>query len=191
MRTWSDLLSNPLSDRQLIDLQDSQLWDFAGVDGLQFAKHLLGESVDRIAPFQSLETSLDSYSCSLLRLCENNFRLRFSGNDARARESAREKGAELEQKMRSLQVGLQVWVKPLIWMAGLALPEAIAASRLLQLVTPKPPHRLEGLQPNCAVPGRLDERAVLVWRHSISGQPVFELHAATKDIQIIQAQLIC
>jgi hypothetical protein len=167
----------------LLNLQQSQLWDFAGVDALQVAKHLFGEIVDKIAPFQSLETNLNRQPCSLLRLCENNFRFRISGTDA-----------ELQQAIRSLdaaQFNVRVWIKSLDWLTAVALPEAIALPLLCQRVTPKPPHRLLGLQQHRAIPGRMDGDSVLLWRHRMLGQSIVELQMAAKAKEAVQAKLIC
>ncbi len=57
-----------------------QLWEFAGVDGLQFAKTLVGNAAGKLALFRSLEATVANHPCSLLRLCEHNFRLGVQGN---------------------------------------------------------------------------------------------------------------
>ena len=58
---------------------DNSLWDLAGIDGLAVAKYLLGEEVGHLAPFQSMETVLEGKDCSVLRLCELNFRIVYPG----------------------------------------------------------------------------------------------------------------
>ena len=162
--------------QSLIDLEHYYLWDFAGVDGLQFARELVGDRVTRIARFQSLEVNLGGYSGSILRLCEGNFRLGVQGN-----------AAAIAEMLRQHQAQLRVWVKPCDRMGAIALPESTGIEVLPRIMTTKPPHRLQGLQPNCAVPARYQGTAVLVWRHSI-GEP-FELHLALKDIAIIKSRL--
>ena len=56
-----------------------QPWDMAGADGLVAARALFGESVDRLAPFQSMETTLEGLPCAVLRLCDRNFRVTYPG----------------------------------------------------------------------------------------------------------------
>ena len=55
------------------------LWDMAGVDGLEVAQTLFGEKVGHLAPFQSLETVVQDKDCSVLRLCDRNFRIVYPG----------------------------------------------------------------------------------------------------------------
>ncbi len=142
------------------------LWDFAGVDGLEVARTLFGEAAARLSVWQSLEA--DDFS--LLRLCENNFRARLAD------------GAALEAAAR----GRRVWVK--------ACPLAVLTARddlgaLLPSLTVKPPHRLEGLPMGRAVPTRLNDQAVLLWRHDPAGRPVLEVHTAARDAEAVRASL--
>ena len=160
--------------QSLINLDHYYLWDFAGVDGLQFARELVGDRVTRIARFQSLEVSLGGYSGSILRLCEGNFRLGLQGD-----------AAAIAEMLRQHQAQRQVWVKPCDKMRAIALPESTGIELLPRIMTTKPPHRLQGLQPNCAVPARYQGTAVLVWRHSIG----VELHLALKDVAIVKSRL--
>jgi len=184
-----------------------QLWDFAGVDGLQFAKALFGETSGRIAPFQSFEfellktdtftinttphsvmprvfdsnetrCSLNGCLCSVLRLGEGNFRISLQGE-----------ATVLEQAIAQLQPNYQIWAKRCEWMGAIAIPETLGLNLLPKIAIPKPPHRLEGLQSNCAVPARIDGISVLIWRHQL-GQPAFELHIAIKDIEAVQAKVV-
>ena len=163
------------SQTDLITLTHSQLWDFAGIDGLQLAKRL-DRAADRLAPFQSLETTIDHQSCSLLRLCEGNFRLRvLSCVDLAA--------------LQGQQCGLRVWVKQCAWMGAITLPESFGLRQLPRLAIPKPPHRLAGMLADRAVPARINGISVLIWQHAIFGQPAFELQTATKDVATIQTAL--
>ena len=160
------------------DLDHYHLWDFAGIDGLQFARGLVGNDVSKIAPFQSFETKLLNTPCSVLRLCEGNFRLGIQGNEA-----------EIENLLQQNQADLRVWMKPCRRMQAIALPETIGLNLLTRLMTTKPPYRLEGLNCNCAVPARLDGTAVLVWRHLIFGNSVVELQTAAKDLENVKTKL--
>ena len=160
--------------QSLIDLKHYHLWDFAGVDGLQLARGLVGDRVTRIARFQSLEVSLEGYSGSLLRLCEGNFRLGLYGD-----------AAVIAEMLRQYQTQLRVWLKPCDRMGAIALPESTGIEALPRIMTTKPPFRLQGLQPNCAVPARYRGTAVLVWRHSIR----LELHLALKDVAVVKSRL--
>lgn len=165
----------PVRNQIFIDLSHYQLWDFAGVDGLQFAL-LLSDAARKIAPFQSTEITFLGYPCSLLRLCGGNFRLGFENNPT------------LEQTIQQVPPDLRVWVKRCDSMKAIALTES-ASLDLLSVAVTKPPHRLQGLQPNCAVPARIDGISVLVWRHQLLGQPIFELQMAMGDADIVRAKL--
>ena len=57
-----------------------------------------------------------------------------------------------------------------------ALSQAAALDLLPQIATVQPPHRLEESSPNCAMPAIIDENPVLIWRHQLLSQSVFELH---------------
>ena len=159
-----------------INLTDSDLWDFAGIDGLQLAKRL-DMGADRLAPFQSLETTIDHQPCSLLRLCEGNFRLRVQSPMA------------IAALLQAQQADLRVWVKQCAWMSAIALPETIDWHQISSLAVPKPPHRLAGMACDRAVPARINNLSVLIWRHTIYGQPAFELHTATRDLEHVQTAL--
>jgi hypothetical protein len=153
----------------------SVLIDFAGYDGLLAARALFGDQIDRIAPFQSLDCqAVETVHCSVLRLCENNFRVRLSKSDLATFTAA------FQQQQR-------VWLKQFDWLSSLILPDDLAS--LSKLITPKPPHRVVGLQLNCAAPGRINGISVLVWRHTIQGTPAIELHLAPKDIATVKALL--
>lgn len=154
-----------------LNLTQHQLWDIGGIDGLQVAQSLFGESVHRLAPFQSLETTLEGLPCSVLRLCEGNFRVAWNQHEQ-----------ILKQKLQLAQLDQCVWVKQFPWLSSIALPDAIGMSYLLNLAIPTPPHRLTGLPLHCAAPARIDGISVLIWRHLIAQQPAIELHIATHQI---------
>lgn len=160
-----------------------QLWDFAGIDGLQMAKTLFGDTVDRLAVFQSIETHLLRCPCSVLRLCETNFRVVWY-----------EDHPELPQILQQSAIGRQVWLRQFDWLGAMVLPDPtlsqahFAIDLLLNIAIPKPPHRLQ-LPIGGAAPARIDGVSVLIWRHLICEQPAFEIHTATKDLQFIQAKL--
>lgn len=153
-----------------------QHWDFAGIDGLQVAKKLFGNAIERLAPFQSLETCLTGGHCSVLRLCEGNFRVSSQGDFA-----------IFQQQLAQAQNGHQVWVKQLPWLSTLFLPEAVGLHRLPQIATPKPPYRLQSIPLHCAIPARIEGMSVLIWRHPVQSQPVFELQTALQHADSIQA----
>jgi hypothetical protein len=152
-----------------------QLWDWAGIDGLQLAQLLFGAAVSKIAPFQSIETTFSGEPCSVLRLCEGNFRLAIASHVS---------AAPLETNAAELNL----WVKP-SHLGAIALSESVGIAHLPQIATTKPIYHLETLQPNCAAPARIDGIAVLIWRHSWQHQPIFELHVAQDHLSSIQHKL--
>lgn len=155
------------------------LWDIAGVDGLQVMQSLFGDRVDRIAPFQSLEAELDRTPCSILRLCEGNFRVRWQGE-----------AAILKSRLDTVITTKQVWVKQFSWLVSLVLPEAIDPALLAQVAIPKPPFRLQSLALHCALPARIEGIAVLVWWHPLQGKNVLELHASEQQLSQVKSLLM-
>jgi hypothetical protein len=158
------------------------LYDLAGFDGLPLAKALFGDRIDRIAPFQSLEVNLKAESdltCSVLRLCQNNFRIRIGSQAA----------SVLETQFAQMQRQQRVWLKPFPWLGVLSLTDEDTIAQLSRLVTPKAPHRIVGLQLNCAAVGRISGISVLVWRHTVQDQSLVELHLATQNLETIKAFL--
>jgi hypothetical protein len=141
------------------------LWDFAGVDGLAVARELFGEQAARLSVWQSV----DGEDFSVLRLCENNFRARLA--DGTALRAAR---------------GRRIWWRACDVSVLLALDEPDA---LTSAVSVKPPHRLQGLPRGRAIPARLDNHAVLLWRHGRAGQPVLEVQTAPRDADAVRAGL--
>jgi hypothetical protein len=155
-----------------ISLETYYRWDVAGIDGLALMKAWFGEPVERIAPFQSLETEWQGQPCSLLRLCEGNFRL-----------STAEKIV-----WPSIPAGLHVWLKQFDWLGAIAIPET-ALEVLQGIVIPKQPYRLQGLQVNCAIPARLNGIAILIWRHAVAESALLEIQTAQTDLPKIVEQL--
>lgn len=156
-----------------IDLSTRCLVDFAGVDGFQVARSLVGDPVCRIAPFHSLSFMLEGRDAALLRLCENNFRLRCDGDTE-----------TVLALVRSHAGNAQVWVKSLSWMGAIAFPDNLLPELESQFV-PKPPHRLQGLPLHRAAVGRINGQSVLVWRHPIGAIPAVELQMAANQIGAI------
>ncbi|MFP4133624.1 MAG: hypothetical protein ACLFTJ_05660 [Halothece sp.] len=169
-KTYLSLLSLPLAT----------YWDFAGVDGLAFARDLIGETADRLSVFQSQNITIAGETCSLLRLCEKNFRLGAS-------QTATEK---IESHLRSAQNQWCVWVNRCENLGTLALPDASGMSFLQENATAKPPHRLQGLGRDRAVPARLNDIPILIWRR----RQWVELQVALSqknDLETVISNQIC
>ncbi|HIK54231.1 MAG TPA: hypothetical protein IGS37_03595 [Synechococcales cyanobacterium M55_K2018_004] len=149
------------------------LWDVAGVDGLQVMKRVFGEQSDRIAPFQSLETDLHGLPCSVLRLCEGNFRI-----CCPEKICCPENRETLPGALRAAAANCRVWVKQFPWLTAMLLPEEMSLAALAEIARPKPPFHLKALALNCAAPARIEGIAVLVWRHPRQGKERLELHLA-------------
>ncbi len=162
----------------LLNLNHYQLWDIAGVDGLQVAKSLFGDQVGCIAPFHSIETTIAGCPCSVLRLCEGNFRIVWQGD------------SNILEQAFQLQGERRAWLKRFDWLGAIALSDSVGLTHLIKIAVAKPPHRLEGMLVNCAAPARIEGAGVLVWRHFVLGQSAFELHTAVKDLETIKAKLI-
>lgn len=154
---------------------DRTLWDFAGIDGLQVARHLFGEQIAHISPFQSLTTTLQDRPCAVLRLCENNFRV------------ALPQDLGLDRLIHPLHQ--RVWIARSPYLTALSLPVEQGLSWLYQKATTKPLYTLEPLPGDRAVPARLDGIALLIWHHLWLGQPRLELHLATTDVPLVQARI--
>lgn len=156
-----------------------QLWDIAGVDGLQVVKSLTKcDRVTTIAPFQSLETTINGDHCAILRLCEGNFRIGWQGDRA-----------ILESALEPLIKSQRVWVQRFNWLGAITIPESVGIDYLPQIAVAKPPHRLALLKCDRAVPARIDDISVLIWRHLVLNQPAFELHTALTNLELIKAKL--
>lgn len=148
------------------ELTISQPWDMAGADGLVAARALFGEAVDHLAPFQSMETALEGEACSVLRLCDRNFRVTYPG--------------PLDRAIAPLN--LQIWVTQLTWMAAVPLPIANLPALTTQ-ATVRAPHRLHPLPLHRAVPAQVAQISVLMWHHPVASQPILELHLTRSQIQ--------
>lgn len=151
---------------------DNLVWDLAGVDGLAVARQLFGEDVSCLAPFQSLETTLQGQDCSVLRLCDRNFRIVYSG--------------ALQQLVGPLEAN--IWLNQFDWLARLLLPTTMLATVSAQ-ATVRPPHRLVNSPNHQAVPIQLQTIPLLLWQHSWRGEPTLELHAAKKDVEMLSVLL--
>jgi hypothetical protein len=145
-----------------------KLWDMAGVDGLHVAKSLFGDAVDRLSPFQSLETELQGEPCSVLRLCDRNFRIAYPGPlDALAVFRDR-----------------NVWIQEFTWLVAASFPIELLPNLTAQ-ATVRPPHRLINLPNHQAVPAQIDGIALLIWRHPNQGQPALELQTARAKLDLL------
>ncbi|NEQ24110.1 MAG: hypothetical protein F6K28_34295 [Microcoleus sp. SIO2G3] len=162
-----------------LNLSRYQLWELAGVDGLQLVKRLASDVVEKISPLQSLDFIFTGYQYSVLRLGEGNFRLGLYG------DLGTYGGLNFEEAIASVRIGLQVWAKPCGAMQTMAIPEATALDLLPQIAVVKPPHHLEDLPPNCAVSATIHEIPILIWRHRLLSEAVFELHTALQDAKTI------
>lgn len=145
-----------------------KVWDIAGVDSIQVVESLFGEAASYLAPFQSLETQIQGEACSVLRLCDRNFRICCSG--------------ALDQLANPLiqSLNARVWIKQYDWLNVITLPISQLPA-IVECTTVKAPHRLTNLPENQAVPARLDDVAVLIWRHVVKTKPAIELHVAQAD----------
>ncbi|MEO1404133.1 MAG: hypothetical protein AAFV72_23185 [Cyanobacteria bacterium J06635_1] len=143
-------------------------WDLAGPDSLYAAKTLFGEAIDHLAPFQSLETTLQGRACSVLRLCDRNFRIAYTGR--------------LDHMVAALDKDL--WVKQFDWLGSVSLPVNLFSS-LTKHAKVRPPHRLTTLPNHCAVPAQLNNIPVLIWRHPVHNQPTLDLHVANTDLETL------
>ncbi|MEO0409122.1 MAG: hypothetical protein AAF289_17400 [Cyanobacteria bacterium P01_A01_bin.135] len=144
-------------------------WDLAGRDALPLVRSLFGNDVERLAPFQSLNTTLEGEPCALLRLCDRNFRVAC--------------GVPLDQH---IQPGSGVWARQLPWLRAIVLPDAVFPA-LAARATVRPPHRLD-LPCNAAVPAHLAGVPLLLWRRG-SDPPQLDLHLAEPNVAHLQPLL--
>lgn len=172
-----------------LHLSHAERWDIAGIDGLQVSRLLFGDRVNQIAPFQSLETTVEidsgSIPGSILRLCEGNFRI-VCYHPVSSHHASQGDAFPLEQSFQQMQTQYRVWVKRFDWLSAIVMPESVGLTLLPEIATTKPPYRLQGMAIDRAVPARIAGRSVLIWRHPVLEQPAFELHTATKDIETIK-----
>ncbi|MEM0980721.1 MAG: hypothetical protein AAGH78_10645 [Cyanobacteria bacterium P01_H01_bin.58] len=158
----------------VVEPPNDYLWDFAGVDGLQAAIALFSPTVTHIAPFQSLTVEFEQQTCSVLRLCENNFRV------ALPTETAFDRAV--------LALGLNVWVKPCP-AATFVLPVEMGLQRLREAATTKPIYTLNPFPCDRAVPARIHGMAMLAWHHRWQGQPQLTIQTAQVNVKAIQLEL--
>jgi hypothetical protein len=151
---------------------NNALWDMAGVDGLAVAKHLFGEEVGYLAPFQSVETTLQGKDCSVLRLCDRNFRISYPD--------------PLHPLIAPLHSN--VWCKQFDWLTSLSLSINFLP-KIISQATVRPPHRLENSPNHQAIPAQISDIPLLIWQHSRQEQPVIELHLARKRIKDVTSKL--
>lgn len=148
------------------------LWDISGVDGLAIAQTLFGEPIGHLSPFQSLETTLEEKPCAVLRLCERNFRILYSGSIAQL----------ITPLQSSVSVHQYSWLKSF----------SISSHQLLKLTekaTVKAPHRLINLPNHQAVPAQLDDMALLIWQHSSPRKSSIDIHTATTDAELLKSKI--
>ncbi|KPQ36618.1 MAG: hypothetical protein HLUCCA11_05480 [Phormidesmis priestleyi Ana] len=151
------------------------LWDMAGVDGLAMAKSLFGEAIGHLAPFQSLETTIQHENCSVLRLCDYNFRIAYAG---------------AFDRLIAQQLGPQycIWIKQYDWLGRMQITlDRLPA--LIEQASVRAPHRLANLPNNQAVPAQLDDIALVIWRHYIQGQPAVEIHASQSHLTCLKTKI--
>lgn len=153
-----------------MNISITQPWDMAGADGLVAARALFGEAVDHLAPFQSMDTTLEGLPCAVLRLCNRNFRVTYPG--------------PFNQRVAALNLNL--WVKQLDWLGAIALP-AESLPAIAALATVRAPHRLSRLPLHRAVPAQVAHIAVLIWHHPLAEKSGLELHLARHQIETFWA----
>ncbi|MGD1859490.1 MAG: hypothetical protein ACFB0E_05910 [Leptolyngbyaceae cyanobacterium] len=161
-------------DTLQINPSDYFLWDFAGVDGLQAAIALFSPAVSHLAPWQSLTAEWQQRSCSVLRLCENNFRV------------ALPEDMSFDQAIQVLD--FKVWVKPYP-AATLMLPVEVGLPRLQTIATTRPIYTLNPFPSDRAVPARINDMAILAWHHPWQGQPKLAIQTSNTSVQAIQLAL--
>lgn len=90
-----------------------------------------------------------------------------------------------EEVIAQAQTNLRVWVGQWNKRKVIALPESTALDLLPKIAVFNSLAHLEELQPNCAVSAIIDGSSVLIWRHQLLSQPIFELHTAKGDAEAI------
>ena len=103
-------------------------------------------------------------------------------------------GLTFEETIAQAQTALWVWARRCDKMnakdttascCAIALPESAALDLLPPIAVAKPLHSLEELPLDRAIPAKINGFSVLVWRHQLLSQPVFELHTAVGDVEAI------
>lgn len=154
---------------------DYILWDFAGVDGLQAAIALFSPAISHISPFQSLTANFSHQPCSVLRLCENNFRVALP--QTISGETAFEKAIA--------DLNLKVWAKRCP-AATFIVPADLALSRLPKIAMTKPLYSLTPFPCDRAVPARINGVAILAWHHLWYEQPRVYIQTASANVNEIR-----
>ncbi|MBE9065033.1 hypothetical protein [cf. Phormidesmis sp. LEGE 11477] len=147
------------------------LWDFAGADGLQAAIALFTPAISHTAPFQSLSATFNRRPCSVLRLCENNFRVALSEQLA------------FDEAIAALN--LKVWSKPCP-AVNLIVPTELGLKRLPEIATTKPLYTLTPFPCDRAVPAHIDAITVLAWHHLWQEQPRLTIQTAAANANKIR-----
>jgi hypothetical protein len=146
---------------------------------LILSKLFFSNIVVKVAHFVSFDVIFTGYQYSALRLGEDNFRLGLYG------ELGDYGGLNFEEVIAHAQTNLRVWVRQWDKRKVIALPESTALDLLPKIAVFNSLSHLEELQPNCAVSAIIDGSSVLIWRHQLLSQPIFELHTAKGDVEAI------
>ncbi|MGB3493407.1 MAG: hypothetical protein WBA57_11805 [Elainellaceae cyanobacterium] len=187
-----------LSQHLIVNPQDRVLWDFAGIDGQWVARHLFGDIAVQIAPFQSASVVLPERPSpevcgSLLRLCEANYRVELPAAIDLSRIVGMLK-AKVWIKVSSLTPvkgsagsarSLEAQPDAKGRMAMLIVPDEWGCTHIPRLATTKPLYSLHPLPLERAAPARIDDKAVLIWRHQWNGKSCFQIQTAEKDKEAI------
>ena len=154
---------------------DCIFWDFAGVDGLQAAIALFSPAISHISPFQSLTANVSHQPCSVLRLCENNFRVALP----------KELAEEMAFDNAIANLNLKVWVKRCP-AATFIVPTELALSYLPQIATTKPIYSLTPFPCDRAVPACINGVAILAWHYLWDEQPRVSIQTASANVDEIR-----
>ncbi|MGD1866987.1 MAG: hypothetical protein ACFB0D_20740 [Phormidesmis sp.] len=153
------------------------LWDISGADGLAIAQTLFGQSVSYLAPFQSLETVLEENPCSVLRLCNRNFRILSS--------------SPIPQHLIPQHLIPQAHTASIhqySWLQTFSIsPQQL--HQLTQKATVRAPHRLTNLPNHQAVPAQLDDIALLIWQHSSAHRPSIDIHTSHSSAKLLESKI--
>ena len=183
------------------NLSQYQLWDITSIDGLQLVKVLVGEVGTQITLFESIDFIFTGYQYSVLRLGEEHFRLGLYG------ELGTYGGLNFQETLTQAMTGLQVSVRKcneisagnittsarsmrLTAYCAIALPQSSGLNILSKTAIVEPPYRLEEMPLNRAVAAKIEDIPVLIWRHQLLSQRVFELHSPVGDVEAIKVKLI-
>lgn len=188
------------SQTLIVSPQNMVLWDFAGVDGQQVARRLFGDIASQIAPFQSASVQVrvasgQNHPGALLRLCEANYRVALPPDIDLGQVVSPQhdrvwvrRSSQTHPKTEAIHEATQTSDSPVsapYKMAILIVPDEWGCVHLPQIATTKPLYSLDALPVNCAAPARIEDKAVLVWRHLWNGNPCFQLQTAVKEKEAI------